>query len=234
MSIVALRSSQVVDKLTATPGTLMTFLELFLDHILGFGLRSGTSTLAAHGYASTDLASSRVDLNSLSRTWLARIHLGKVLLVRERVRPELLGLLAGTLLIGTHLLLLLAHGEVVLPVLIHINIHGVTTLLLSSHDKARRGLARVINDNVVYVVVIDDVGDVLAAPGFCLNALLRVSRRWSSTPHPEALTVRVSGSLEASIVLTLLRHGVFSQFLRATDRSLLIVSVAVDKVVVLF
>ena len=97
--------------------------------------------------------SSWVCLGALACARLTRIHFSEVFLVRERVRPELLGLLSWTLLIGTHLLLLLTHGKVILSIcrLIDINIHGVTALL-GRHDEARGSLAWVVDDNIVDVI----------------------------------------------------------------------------------
>ncbi len=57
--------------------------------------------------------------------------------------------------------------------------------------------------------------------------------RRSTTTHSEALTIGVSGSLEAPLILALLRHGVFGEFLRTTEGSFLIVAIAVDEVVAL-
>ena len=164
LAIVTLRTSQIVDELTATPRTLVPLLEFLLDHVLSLGLGPSTSSLAAHGNAASNLSPARVlALRALTQTLLTSIvDLLKVFLVCERVGPELLCLFAGALLVRTHLLL--THREVLLSVrtLINIHIHWMTALL-GSHDEARRGLAGIIDDYIVDVVVVYDVRNVLSA-----------------------------------------------------------------------
>ena len=59
-----------------------------------------------------------------------------------------------------------------------------------------------------------------------------MSGRWSSAAHSESLTVRVSCSLKSALIFALLGHRVFGEFLRTSERSLLIISIAIDEVVV--
>ena len=66
-------------------------------------------------------------------------------------------------------------------------------------------LSWVIDDNVIDVVVIYDVRDV-ATLRLRLNTLLGVSRGRSPTAHTEPLAIRISRSLEATLVLALLSH----------------------------
>ena len=108
--------------------------------------------------------------------------------------------------------------------------------LLGRHMKDGRGLARVVDDNVVDIIVVYDVRDVPARALRSLNSvlLLRVPRRRPSTAHAEALAVRDSLTFKSALVLALLRHRVLSELLTAPKRSLLIVSVAVDEIVILF
>ena len=56
----------------------------------------------------------------------------------------------------------------------------------------RRGLAGVVDDDVVDVVVVDDVCDVLPTSALSLNSLLLACGR-ASTSHPESLTIGVPG-----------------------------------------
>ena len=67
------------------------------------------------------------------------------------------------------------------------------------------GLRGVVDDDVVDVVVIYDVRDV-ATLSLRLNTLLGVSRGRPPTAHTEPLAIRISRSLEATLVLALLSH----------------------------
>lgn len=67
------------------------------------------------------------------------------------------------------------------------------------------GLSWVVDDDVVDVVVIYDVRDV-ATLRLRLNTLLGVSRGRPPTAHTEPLAIRISRSLEATLVLALLSH----------------------------
>ena len=212
LAIVALRTSKIVDELTATPRTLVPLLEFLLDHVLSLGLGPSTSSLATHGNAASNLTSARVlALRALTQTLLTCIiDFLEVFLVSKRVRPELLGLLAGALLVGTHLLL--AHRKVFLRVrtLINIHIHWMTALL-GSHDEARRGLAGVIDDDIVDVIVVYDVCNVLPTSIARLRLracllLTRVFRGWTAASHSESLAVRIPCSLEISVIFALLCH----------------------------
>ena len=209
LAIVALRTSQIVDELAATPRALMPLLELFLDHVLSLGLRPGSSSLATHRNTASNLTPARVlPLRPLTQTLLLTsiVNLLKVFLVGEGVGPELLGLLAGALLVGTHLLL--AHREVFLGVrtLINIHIHWMTALL-GSHDEARWGLAGVIDDDIVDVIVVYDVRNVLLTSVARLRLRARLLiRGWATASHTEPLTVRIPCSLEISVVFALLSH----------------------------
>ena len=110
----------------------------------------------------------------------------------------------------------------------------MTSLLPTiSHVEHRRGLAGVVDDDVVDVVVVDDVRDVLPTSTFRLNSLLLAWWR-PPTAHPKSLAVRVPGTLEPAIILTLLSHRVLSELLLSTEGSFLAISVAVDEVIVLF
>ena len=68
-----------------------------------------------------------------------------------------------------------------------------------------RGFARVVDDDVVDVVVVDDVRDVLPTSAFSLNSLLLACRR-STTSHPESLAIGVPCTLKSAIIFTLLSH----------------------------
>lgn len=154
------------------------------------------------------------------------IHLGKLFLVCQRVRTELLGLLSWSLLVGSHLIRQTL-----------INIHPLGSLLCG-HVEDWWGLARVIDDDVIDVIVINNVRDVtsraLGLDALMLLLLLRVSRRWTSTAHAEPLAIRNSLTFKPALVLTLLSHRVLSELLLASKWSLLIVvPIAVDKVIVL-
>lgn len=108
--------------------------------------------------------------------------------------------------------------------------------MLATHVEDRWGLARVVDDDVVDVVIVDDVRDVLPAVRLRLNSLLLHRDAWrrASAPHAESLTVRVPLTLQAPIIFALLRHRVFCQLLRTSERSLLVITVTVDEVVALF
>lgn len=119
-------------------------------------------------------------------------------------------MLAGALLVRTHLLL--THREVLLSVrtLINIHIHWMTALL-GSHDKARWGLAGIVDDYIVDVVVVYDVRNVLSTSIARLRLrarllLTRVSRGWATASHSESLAVRIPCSLEISVIFALLSH----------------------------
>ena len=131
---------------------------------------------------------------------------------------------------------MLSQIDVVLTHLL-IDIHSVHTwvvhvasVLGCCHVEDRRGLARVIDDDVVDVIVVYYVRDVPTLR-FRLDSLLRVTRRRSTASHTETLAIRISCSLETPLILALLRHGVFSKFLRTSERSLLIIAITIDKVV---
>ena len=96
--------------------------------------------------------------------------------------------------------------------------------------KDGRRLARVIDNDVVDIVVVDDVRDVASPSRLRLDALLRVPGWRATTTHAESLTIRIPRSLETPLVFTLLSHGVLCKLLRTSERPLLVVSVAVDKV----
>lgn len=88
LAIVTLRTSQIVDELTATPRTLMPLLEFLLNHVLSLGLGASTRSLATHGNTASNLSPARVlALGALTQTLLTSIvvDLLKVFLVCERV-----------------------------------------------------------------------------------------------------------------------------------------------------
>ena len=152
------------------------------------------------------------------------IHLSKLFLVCQRVWTELLGLFSWSLLVSSCLI-----RQTV------INIHPLGTLLCG-HVEYWRSLARIIDDDVVDVIVIDDVGDVtsraLGLDAFML--MLSMSWRWTSTAHAESLAVRNSLTFKPALIFTLLCHWVLSKLLRASNWSLLVViPITVDKVIVL-
>ena len=99
--------------------------------------------------------------------------------------------------------------------------------------KDGRRLARVIDNDVVDIVVVDDVRDVASPRRLRLDPLLRVPGWRAATTHAESLTIRIPRSLETPLVFTLLSHRVLCKLLRTSERPLLVVSVAVDKVVAL-
>lgn len=104
---------------------------------------------------------------------------------------------------------------------------------MSRHVEHWCRLRRVVDDDVVDIVVVYDVRDV-AARAFCLSPLLRVPRGRTSAAHSEPLAVRRPCSFKSSVVFTLVRHRVFCQFLRTSERPLLVrPSVAADEVVIL-
>ena len=237
-----LGSGQIIDELAPAAWAFMTLLQLFLDHI--FCLVSASKTITGQGLRSTNLPSTvQLLLLTIVSTLLSLllllllIHFGKVFLVSQRIWTELLSLLARSLLIGH---LLLPQLEIVgSTACSHIHplhtriIHVMATSLVGRHMENGRSLARVIDNNVVDVVIIDDVRDVATSWWvLCLNTLLWVTWRWSSAAHPESLTIRVSCALKSALILTLLSHWVFSEFLRTSERSLLIISIAIDEVVI--
>ena len=122
--------------------------------------------------------------------------------------------------------MVLAHG------LVHAILHAAT-LLGCSHMERWRGLAWVVDDDVVDVVIVDDVCHVPTL-GPSLRALLGLAGRWPAAPQSESLAIRSSGALKTSLILALLSHRVFSQLLRPTERTLLVVSVTANEVIVLF
>ena len=97
----------------------------------------------------------------------------------------------------------------------------------------RRGLAGVVDDDVVDVVVVDDVCDVLPTSAFSLNSLLLACGR-ASTSHPESLAIGVPGTFEPAIIFALLSHRVLGKLLLASEGPFLAISVTVDEVIVLF
>ena len=94
----------------------------------------------------------------------------------------------------------------------------------------RWGLAWIIYDDIVYVIIVDDVGDV-ATLRLGLKLFLGVARG-STTAHSETLTIRISGAFKSTIILRLLSHGILGELLGTSERSLLIITITVDKVVV--
>ena len=101
--------------------------------------------------------------------------------------------------------------------------------------KNRSRLTRVIDDNVVDIIIIYDVRDVTTRALRCLNSFLLGVTRWRPTAaHAEALAIRDPLALKPAFVLALFRHRVFCKLLTASKRSLLIISIAVNEVVVLF
>lgn len=98
-----------------------------------------------------------------------------------------------------------------------------------------RGLGWVVDDDIVDVVVVDDVCDILRALRLGLNPLLLLlARLRTPTAHSESLTVGVTRALNVPLIFALLCHRVLRQSLGTSERSLLVVSVAVDEVVALF
>jgi len=95
------------------------------------------------------------------------------------------------------------------------------------------GLAWVVDDDVVDVVVVDDVCDILPTSAFSLNSLLLACRR-SSTPHPESLAIGMPRTFKPAIIFALLSHRVLGELLLASEGPFLAISVTVDEVVVLF
>ena len=142
--------------------------------------------------------------------WRAIIIVKELFFVGQRIWTELLSLLAGTLLVGSHLLLLLAILFSLLRWIcsLHTRIVIMGSSLIGSHVENWRCLTRVIYDDVVYVIIVDDVSNVSTLT-LSLSAFLRVSRR-SSTSHAESLTIGISGAFKSTIIFTLLRHGIFS------------------------
>ncbi len=110
----------------------------------------------------------------------------------------------------------------------------MSPLIGASHDETRGSFAGVIDDDIVDVVIVYDVRDILAVPRFSLNSLLRVSGWRAATAHSESLAIRVPCPLEVSIIFALLSHRILCELLRTTERSFLVVSITMDKVVVLF
>ena len=84
---------------------------------------------------------------------------------------------------------------------------------LGSHMEDRWGLAWVIDDDIVDVVVVYDVRNVSTARVLRLNSFMRMSRRWASASHTEALAIRVSWPIKSPLILTLLCHRIFCKFL---------------------
>ena len=176
-------ASQVVYQLSPAARALMAFLKLFLHHILS--LRATSHTLTTRRLCRPTDWSSRarllllvIALASLLRGLL--VHLLELFLVRKRVRTELLSLFTWSLLVGTHLLLSLLEFARVTICPLHALV--ILTSLLSRHVEDRCGLAWVVNNDVVDVIIVDDVRHVTTRV-LSLNALLRVARRWSATSH---------------------------------------------------
>ena len=99
-----------------------------------------------------------------------------------------------------------------------------------------RGLAWVIDDDVVDIVIVYYVGNV-ATWALGLNSLLLLltgARRGTTATHSEALTVWNALAFKSTFVLTLLSHRVFSKLLWSSERSFLIVSITVYEIVTLF
>lgn len=128
-SAVGLRTSQIIDQLSATARTFMAFLKLLLDDVLGLGTATHALTALWLRTSYRPPAVTRLCIIR-SHALLLRIHLTNVLFIGERVGPELLSLLAGTLLVLIHLL---SHLEVVMPGRIHVDplharvCHGMRT-----------------------------------------------------------------------------------------------------------
>ena len=224
-------ASQVIDQLSAAAWAFMALLQFFLNHVLCLRVASDALTARRLGGRSAILA--RLARHHLvvvvALGWvhagLLLIHLLELFLVRERIRAELLGLLLGTLLIGTHLSMV-GNAELITAI---DPLHRVATALLGTgHVEDGRGLARVIDNNVVDIVIVYDVRNV-ATLGL-RNTLLLVGRR-TTTAHSEPLAIRVPRTLEASLILTLLSHGVLSQFLRSTEW-LSLISIIADEIVI--
>ena len=114
-----------------------------------------------------------------------------------------------------------------------IDIHPLASLLCC-HVEDRRCLARVVDDDVVDIIVIYDVSH-MASRALGLNPLLLlwVARWWSTTPHAEPLAIRDSLAFKPTLIFTLLGHRVFSKLLRTSEGSLLIVSIAINEIVIL-
>ena len=112
----------------------------------------------------------------------------------------------------------------------------IVASLLRGHVKYRRSLARIIDDDVVDVVIVYYVSDVTTGALGLNSLLLLLTRTWwrPTAAHSEALTVRDALTFKPALILTLLSHRVFSKLLRPSERSLLIVSVIIDEIVILF
>ena len=98
-------------------------------------------------------------------------------------------------------------------------------------------LARVVNDDVVDVVIVDDVSHVTPSSTRVFDSLLMVTRWWASTAHAETLAVTDALTLKPAllIVLALLRHRVLGQLLTTPEGALLrliSISVTVYEVVI--
>ncbi len=230
----------------------MALKELFLYHVFYFLV--STHALAARCLRTPHLSSTFFNqtlhyvislllraLNSRpwnNRAWYTAIDLSKLLLICQGVRPKLLCLLFRSLLVRSHLL---AHLKNICSICNLGNINPLHWVggSLGSHVKHRSYLRRVIDDDVVDVIVIYDVCDISSAHQFRLCAFLsRDPRRRASTAHSESLTVRISCSFKSAFVFTLFGHRrVLSQLLRTSIRFFLVFLakfLCVDEIVALF
>lgn len=163
------------------------------------------------------------------------VHLSdELFLICQRIRAELLCLLPRPLLI-------LAHVMRYSSLMIHI--HPLTSLL-SCHVEDGRCLARVIDDDIVDIIIVNDVGHMAASSVLdplmllvmLLILVLMVAWWGSTTAHPEALAVTNALTFKPALVLALLRHRVLRQLLTAPERALCLllirISITVYKVVI--
>jgi hypothetical protein len=70
----------------------------------------------------------------------------------------------------------------------------------------RCGLAGVVDDDVVDVVVVDDIRNVPSTLRLSLSALLGAARRRASAAHAESLAVRISGAFKPAVFFALFSH----------------------------
>jgi len=85
-------------------------------------------------------------------------------------------------------------------------LHRLSSSLLASHMEHRSGLAGVVDDDIVDVVVVYYIRDVPSTYLLSLGALLGAAGRWASTTHAEPLAVRIAGTFKPAVFFALFSH----------------------------
>lgn len=148
----------------------------------------------------------------------------------------MLGLLPRSLLVRHLLLSNLGLLEVLGSRVCLIRIISAGATLVSAHVEDRGCLARIIDDDVVYVIVVYDVRDVwTSSTALLLSGVLLGRWRRTSTAHPKALAVGVPLALQPTIIFALFGHRVLCELLVcAAERTLLAITIVLDEIIALF